>query len=400
MSRFSLLILGFLVASPLVLAEGQMTIEDFLSEVKERNLDLKIERSLLEKARANAIGINLAPPMAGFSHLWPKSGGGVHGFEISQSIPFPTKIIADKKIRNREVDSFRELALANKIGILTSAKLAYISYWVAVQKIDVLSSRKNNLLDHLKLARAGARSDSSMKIHLLRAESDIDLLENEMEEAKQNLIEQKNELALYLGKVDASEIEAPAEPRLSEMKTLSKESYQLKAAKAQFHVFETKAFEAKQTWLPDFLVRYKQMTATPTMEGYREIMVGVTLPFLFPWAPYRESRKASEDHMQFEYRYQKAKIEFEAAKMNLSNRARSYRTQLENLINKTLPRAEKRMTLVHAIAPRDMESLQDHRETLEAFTDLRLKILNLRFAYEKTIAELEKVDGGIDEIDR
>ena len=57
---------------------------------------------------------------------------------------------------------------------------------------------------------------------------------------------------------------------------------------------------------------------------------------------------------------------------------------------KLIPRAEKRMRLVRNQAPRDMETLQDHREIMEAFPDLKLKSLALREQYEEAVSELEK----------
>lgn len=52
------------------------------------------------------------------------------------------------------------------------------------------------------------------------------------------------------------------------------------------------------------------------------------------------------------------------------------------------------MKLVHNLAPRDMETLQDHRETMEAFPDLKLKALEIRRTYEETVAELLKFERG------
>ena len=78
----------------------------------------------------------------------------------------------------------------------------------------------------------------------------------------------------------------------------------------------------------------------------------------------------------------------------LISRATALKKQLDNINQRLLPRAEKRMKLVHNLAPRDMETLQDHRETMEAFPDLKLKALDLRTQYEITIAELQKYERG------
>lgn len=52
------------------------------------------------------------------------------------------------------------------------------------------------------------------------------------------------------------------------------------------------------------------------------------------------------------------------------------------------------MRLVHNLAPRDMETLQDHRETMEAFPGFKLKALDIRDQYEQTVTELEKFQSG------
>jgi hypothetical protein len=40
-----------------------------------------------------------------------------------------------------------------------------------------------------------------------------------------------------------------------------------------------------------------------------------------------------------------------------------------------------------------METIQDHRETMEAFPELKMIELDLRVQYEEAIAELEKFVG-------
>lgn len=373
--------------------EEKLQLGEYLQQVESLNLDLKIEHAMVEGARANAIGVNIPAPMAGYIHSWEKGGASSRGFEVSQSLPFPTKIYSDRKVRKLEADSHAELHASKKAEILAQAKLAFITYWVASEKVQILETRKKNLFDHLKLARAGARSDSSMKVHLLRAESDIDLLENEIDEANQDLVERRNAIALHLGETNSASILFPAEPPLSEFKILQTESYQVRVAKAELNLSEAKAGGAYQSWLPDLSLKYKQMTGTPMTAGYSEIMVGASIPFVFPWEPYRQSRIATEERNQFQYRFQKANIELENSKNSLVSRAVSYKNQLQNIESKILPRAHKRMELLHGIAPRDMESLQDHREILENFSELRLKALNLRLDYERVAAELEKLYG-------
>ncbi len=119
-------------------------------------------------------------------------------------------------------------------------------------------------------------------------------------------------------------------------------------------------------------------------------MVGVSLPFIFFWEPRAASSSATAQRLQAEYEFDKEKRKIQVQKTSLIVKAESLKKQLDNLITKLLPKAEKRMRLVHNLAPRDMETLQDHRETMEAFPDLKLKALEYREQYEEAISELQK----------
>ncbi|MEK7071068.1 MAG: hypothetical protein AAB966_04635, partial [Patescibacteria group bacterium] len=73
-----------------------MSLEAFLNKVREQNLDLKVESAKSEAAQANAVGLAIPPPMVGVNQMRTDTGNTANGFEISQSIPFPTKLTGDR----------------------------------------------------------------------------------------------------------------------------------------------------------------------------------------------------------------------------------------------------------------------------------------------------------------
>jgi hypothetical protein len=99
-------------------------------------------------------------------------------------------------------------------------------------------------------------------------------------------------------------------------------------------------------------------------------MVGLTLPFIFPWDSSANAGKASGDRLRSELEYARARRRIDNDKSVLLSQAASLKIQLDNITQKLLPRAKKRMKVVHNVAPRDAETLQDQRETFEAFPDL------------------------------
>lgn len=388
MKTFTLyLLLGFQSAY------GQtMTLQEYLKKAAEQNIDLKIDQSRADSISAKAVGLAIPPPMVGLIQMKEQQGTSANGFEISQTIPFPTKLSGDHSARKYEAMSQEENRLSSKKQTLLRAKILYISLWQDQERTELLEQKWNFLQDHIKLSRSTVRSDSFAATHLLKAESDFDFLENDIESSKQNIREKQIQIALFIG-ADPSSFKAVAiEPVITPLPIITslEDSHQFRSLNLNLESLKVREFEAKSSWLPDFNFRYKEMGATSMSTRYNESMVGITLPFLFFWEPNSTSKQAHAARLIGEYNLEKQRRSFNSIKMTLLSRAESLKKQIETLNTKLIPRAEKRMRLVHNLAPRDMETLQDHRETMEAFPDLKMKALNLRMQYEESVAELEK----------
>lgn len=370
-----------------------LRLQDFLKNVQAENLDLKMEQAKLETANAQSSTISLPPPMVSFSKLTEKEGSSAQGFEVSQTVPFPGKISKNKSSRNLEAQAQKLNLAAKQNALLSEAKQSFYEYWGTYRKIQFLRQKKDILSKHLRLARSGVRSDSSMKLHFIKTESDLDLLDNDLEVANQALEESRIKISLLMNLPAATKIPEPEEPPLSPLPLdtdFKSDPPQLQASQLEAQSFAARESEAKQTWFPDFTFTYKEMGATQMMPQYSEFMVGITLPFLFPWNASSESKKASSERLESEVRYKKIQQEVDSSKATSWTRARSLKIQLATFEDKLIPKAHKRMQIVQNIVPRDMESLQDHRETMEVMSDLQLKALELRLAYEKSVSDLER----------
>ena len=391
------------ILAPLVLisymahADERMGLTAFLNKVQIQNLNFKIESSKSDVASAKSVGLAIPPPMVSVNQMNMVTGDTARGFEVNQAIPFLTKLTSDHSARGYAAKSQNESRLARQNEILAQAKVLYFSLWASQEKLNLLSEKKNVIKNHIKLARSTARSDSFAGVHVLRSESDLDLLENEILSAEQVLSEKQNEAAVLINMDPSSKLIAE-EPPLSEVpKTDSNDnSHQIQTIKFSLESLRAKESVAKSSWFPDLNFRYKEMGASNMYPRYNEVMVGVTLPFVFFWEPHSESKAASSERLQAEYELEKQKLEINADKKNLLSKVESLKKQIDTLKEKLIPRAEKRMKLVHNLAPRDMETLQDHRETMEAFPELKLKLIELRLEYEQTVSSLEKYLSGKD----
>ena len=391
MKRIVSFILGLLLFSHAAIADELLTLESFLLQVRAQNLGLKVEAAKSDAAASRAAGIKIPPPMVGLNRMNMADGSSASGFEVSQTIPFPTKITSDRTARKFEAEAQAEMLKAVSSEVLAKARLLYFSMWAAQERLNLLKEKKAVVQRHIKLSRAGSRSDSFSNIHILKAESDVDALDNEILTAEQTFRNKQIEGAEFINADPIQFRPMVKEPSVTALPGSTSEApHQLESARLRLESFKARESEAKSSWFPEFNLRYKQMGETSMFPRYNEVMVGVSLPFVFLWEPKAVSHTASAERLQAEFEFDREKRKIQTEKTSLLVKAESLKKQLDNLATKLLPRAEKRMRLVHNLAPRDMETLQDHRETMEAFPDLKLKALEYREQYEEAVSEFQK----------
>lgn len=378
------------VAASVSASAADLSLDVYLKDVAEKNLALASANAALEASQAKAIGLNIPAPMLGFSRMRDQQGRA-NNFELSQTLPFPSKLISDHSARGFAAKADAADFGRMKNEVLAKARLQFISLWLSQERIKFLGEQKEVLQSHLKLSTASARSDSFLKIHTLKVESDLDLLDNEIIEAKQALRERQIQLAELAGQDPGYYQGALAEPPLSQIPGVAEISQplQLESKRLDVEKYKSLEFQSYASWLPDFNFRYREVGGGSSMASkYNEVMLSVSLPFVFFWEPYAESKSASATRYKGEVDYTQERLRVDGRKASLLAKAESLNKELTQIREKLLPRAEKRMRLVHNIAPRDMESLQDHRETMEAFPGLKLKALELREQFETAVAEL------------
>lgn len=387
-----ILSLTLILVSQSAWSQDRFTLGIFLNSVRSRNLSIQIETAKADAASAKSVGIALPPPTVGFIQMDMQDGTSAKGLEVSQMIPFPTKLTSDRSARNYEALAQKEMSAAETNEILAQAKLAYVTLWLNQERLSTLLEKKSIIDQHIKLSTSVVRSDNFLKLHALKAESDRDLLENEIESLRALILEKQLQLAQFINADVNSFKPTLAEPPISAVPNseIFQAPPQVESARLTYESLKSRETESKSSWLPDFELRYKQMEETSMFPSYKEYMVGVSVPFAFFWEPYSASKAANAESKEAELTYKKEKQKVESEVATLLTKAESLRKQITTLKEKLLPRAERRMKIAHNLAPRDMETLQDHRETMEAFPDLKLENLDLRERYEEAVAELEK----------
>ncbi len=372
--------------------ETTLSLSRFLESVEKESPDLAVEKANVEAADARASGVRIPPPMIGLMQM--KEGGATRtGIEISQEVPFPTKINQDKKVRTHERDAQKESSQYQKTLVLAEARKAYVEFWVAFERLSIMKEKRDWLRHHVKLTRSATRSDSSAQIHLLEVESDADLIENDLLALEADVTEKKSGLTIYAPTLKVASLlpEAPPVPtivvaNLSESPLIAWRRKELASREAQEGL-------ARQAYAPDIFLRFRTLNGNEAAPESQELMIGVSVPFFYFWQPKAEKAQATAEKLKAAAQLQRATIEFGSRLASLTAKANSINAQLKNLDEKLIPRAEKRKKLVTTLSQRTMEGLDEHRSVMVGYLDLRAKSLDLRLDLENTFTEILKLTG-------
>lgn len=370
--------------------ERTLTLSQFLEEVRTNSPDLAVEKANVDAAKARASGIRVSPPMVGLMRM-EEEGRLNNGYEVAQEMPFPTKIIQDKKVRNLELEAQKERSTYLGASVIAEARMSYVSFWGAFRRLEILKEKHDWLKHHLKLTRTTSWSDTAAKIHLLEVESEADFVENEVLALEAELVERRTALKIFAPELDTESI-VPAEPPLVSIQVENS------SPKVAWKEKELRAREAmmnyeKQSYIPDLFVRFRGFNGNDMEPRSQELMVGVTLPFLFFWQPKAAVAGASAERLRAEAELTKAKVEFESKLSSLKKSAEAIETQIRNLKNKLIPRAERRSNLARNLSQRTMEGLDQHRGVVLGLLDLKTSAVDLRLKHENVISELIKITG-------
>ena len=371
-------------------AESDLTLRVFLQAVEEANLDLKSEEARFASYKSVAKGVRIPAPSISYIQRNFKNESA-KGFEISQSFPFPGKVTSENRARDENASASNHYLDMKKNEVLSMARLTFIEYWLQYEKISIFKEKYKIISDHIKLSRSVARSNSRLKIYLFKSLTDLNLLENEIFKQEQVLFEIKIKMAGFLNKPATYSPPRPVLPLLSEIESFEVlDTPQVKALESRLLAAQAVESENKKIWIPDLKLSYMELSSTSMMAEHSQFSVGITMPFIFPWEPNAKSTEASALRRISEYQLEKEKKIIEYAQARLLEESKTLKKQLSLIENQLLPRAKETMKLVNNIAPRDKSSLQDHRDAMEAFIDLRLQALSLRGRLEAVASELLK----------
>ena len=395
---------------PLQSAQAGLTLREVLQVARQANPDLLALQAQAETSRLQAETEFYLPPLQfgiGTMGLQGPLAPGGHmqtSYQLSQQIPFPTKVARKKEAASQEAAAVQASAQSRELALELEVRNAYLDYWKAQRMQSFLNERTSVLAAHARRLKAGSLSTQLMQAHLVAAGSDLELIQNDLETARQQEASAQAELNAFMGRDPFAPLLPAEEPPLSPLPPsptprladqVGSFHPQVLEAKSALQAAEARVSASKAEYFPDLNLSLRRNQNTPMAAdaSNTEVSVGLSLPFLYFWQPRATLRAAQAKQFEAEAQVRAKQNGIRLLLVRRFAELSSFRSQYLRFKNSILTESDRRMRIAHATAPTDMESLNEHRDALESSVELQIKALSVRVDFEKALAAYESLVG-------
>jgi len=180
---FAALLLGLTVQvwaqSP---ARPALKLSDLLAEARQESPEILAARARVQAAKARLpLATSLPDPMgmveldnAGFKqYTVGRDMGSQVMYSVTQDIPFPGKLIAQRHAAGREADRSSAELKAVEWDVLTRLKTAYYDLGFVYESLDILDENRNLLDQFAKTAEVKYKTGSGIQADVLKAQVEL-----------------------------------------------------------------------------------------------------------------------------------------------------------------------------------------------------------------------------------
>lgn len=368
-----------------------LTAPELFSRIRSHNPMVKEEEEKLKAAQSSVATYWTAPELA-ISEMNPNTPFAdsmmkmQRTIEISQMFPNPVKISADNKIKDHSVKvQSEQIELAFK-KVRREAFNTFLSIYKMSKEREILSAKKSYIEKFINRLVSGQVQGQEERIQISEARNDL---------AELNILLQQNQneslrMQKMLNQMMGAELDSPVtEPELLtvDLKTdpAKGDSLELKSLNAQIAVMESEVSMKKAEFLPEFSLTAKfNKGYSMGYEDSKELMVGITLPFLFFGQQKNDVDNAHYKAEAMKYARVNLVTEIQARKAALKSELQDIAQTLKFLKESSLPLREKKFRLYAGYSYVDMNTLMNYKMSVDDLYMLKMKIL------EKEIEEQKK----------
>ena len=379
-----------------------MSLEQAIALAQAQHPDAQLRKArstetiALKESSPNLPPLTLFGSVMGSNGPINSNGRMENSFGLSQTIPFPSKLSSESKVRKLEADSANVAISAEELRIEAQVKADFFNLFAAREKQVLLNQKAMIFEEHNRRVRATTLTDRIMQAHRIGIQTELDLVQNEIIVAQEEEKIAAGRFNLSMG-IDPStsvpKLLVPAISPLPNFELKFSDSHpQLNALELSQSAAQASVAQAKTLWLPDLSFTYRNARRFDgVMPNYSELTMGITLPFLFFWQASGQVSAASARAQMAGAQIQKVRNELSLELLEAKARVASTHAQLLNFENRIIPQAEKRMRIAQGLVPSDMESLNEHRDAMDGVISLKLAALKSRVDYEKALALMDSL---------
>jgi outer membrane protein TolC len=386
---------------------GALELSDVLRQIESANPELASLKARTEASEFDVAAEPALPPPVfeinsmGTSGPIASDGHMETSYRVRQELIFPTKVLSRKSALSRTSEGLFHQRSARWRERTAEARKAYVDYWAASARSSLLEERSRILHEHTKRLKAAPLSSKRQQAHIVEAETDREIALAELEEAKEGVVVARGTLNALMGKDAWAELGPPRAPVLAPLPASPKDGAEAAMARhpkllalgSEVAASESLRSAARSEYFPNVMIEYWRNRRFDNTPDTTELAVGVSVPFLYFWQPRAMSQAAGARVVEKEAALDQARNDFRLKLLKAHAELASLRARSLAYESKVLPGAARRLKISHSLAATDMESLVEHRDSIEGELLLKLKALELRASYERALADYESLVG-------
>ncbi len=279
------------------LSWGQQTVslKEITSEVLNKNPEILAAKKMWEaKKAAVPSSWSLENPMIGLMYEdipnnFNLSQSEFKRYTIQQNIPFPSKLLSQRKVATNERNSFEQLYQETVRKVLTEVKNSYYQYYFSLKYMEVLHHHLEILNNFSKITQTQYMVGKASQPDVLKAQVELGLMNNELLEIDKQLAINVAQLNILMNKAVNSPLHQPEEVKKDSLKyelgqlqeTAQENRPQIKAWRYQLEKNKAQVNFAKWNYTPDFMLKLGRVTSPFGFRGWDfEVQASIPLWFL------------------------------------------------------------------------------------------------------------------------
>lgn len=381
------------LASAVLSASGQNSIDEVLRSIEANNKELQANKQLVASQKLEAkLDNNLADPTVTYSHLYGnREGMGFTGeFVASQSFDFPSLYVQRGKLAKLRGEGIEHQGEEFRQQILLQAKEVCLDLVLLNQQKSLLEIRRRNAeqlsaLYEQRLQNGDANILETNKINL-----ELLNVRNEARVNEANRVAKLHELAMLNGGVELqfadtvyTPVEAPVSVAGLKQEIVSSDRRLQSLRSAQTAARKQISVSRAQS-LPSFELGYR-MNPSSGGERFNGFLVGVSIPL---FANRNKVKQAKAQSLYTELQTESMQTAVESELLQLYNRSVSLKASIDEY-SEVLEKQNNLALLNKAIRSGQISMIEYFADVTTLYQSMQ-NYMQLQNEYQKVMAQLYK----------